>query len=335
MVSAPAQTDDLLDFGGLFTSSSVTPDKKTDAVATAASLLPPISTTTAASASLLPPITTTGNAVNSAFDDLLGLEQAAPLQMELQPLTQSTTPRPSTSKKAKTRPWIKGTVKASSAKGKPHINWNDVTIYCRAYSSKGNANTAATVHLRVVNHGASALTNVTVTLVGELITLGTVDPHGGAAESSAKAGPFLYDEETSLEVRGKLEASGSTVPVKLTLPASLHLSPLSSLTQDVVMGELGSGDWASGSAKVGLSGTEVEQVLPMMTAFLRAGEVEGGGSGVFTLAAVSKSGNQVRILVKVSKKEGTGGVVAKVDVKCKSDERLCKSLVSDLKKLHA
>ena len=138
----------------------------------------------------------------------------------------------------------------------------------------------------------------------------------------------LNQLDAALELKGTLSVSdGSKVPIKLSLPASLHIFPCEGLTQDDVMVELSSGSWASNSTKVDLKVIEASKVKAILMSFFRASEV-GPISGPLagTLAANSSSGQKVRVLVKIKES------VVKIDIKSTS-AGLGKSLAVDLKRL--
>uniref|UniRef100_A0A7S2N3C9 AP-3 complex subunit delta Mu C-terminal domain-containing protein n=1 Tax=Helicotheca tamesis TaxID=374047 RepID=A0A7S2N3C9_9STRA len=169
--------------------------------------------------------------------------------------------------------------------------------------------------------------------VSDTVSLGDHVDIGNAVESHGKIGPFTYSGGSlSLEVKGSLLVSGWSVPIKITLPATMRLIPVSGLTQDIVMGELSSRRWESHSAKVEVtSGLETAKAKSILGTFLRAEEVEGGSTGHGTFASQSVEGAQVRALIKVKESAGVASTI-KVDVKC-TDGHLCKSLISDVKKI--
>jgi len=98
------------------------------------------------------------------------------------------------------------------------------------------------------------------------------------------------------------------------------------------MQELTTSSWFEGSTKIVSKNVDHALIIPTLGAFLRAGEVEGNTQSAGTLAAKSKSGSLLRVLVKVSNGDDGKSFMAKLDVKC-TDEKLCECIVSDLKKL--
>jgi hypothetical protein len=188
---------------------------------------------------------------------------------------------------------------------------------------------SAALTLRVVNQAESpVLSSATLKLKGlGDISFGNVEP--GGKSSDEKAGPVDCETpDVSKDVRGVLVVSDTSVPIKITLPASLFLVPWTGLAQDDVMNELSSStQWFSHSSKVDVSSMkDPAKAKTSIASFLQAAEVEGGDSMVGTLAAQSNRGSRVLALVKVK------GKVCKVDIKC-TDESLGKALASDLKKL--
>lgn len=210
--AAKPQTGDLLDFGGLFSSNTN-------------------------NAPVEPSVTT---AINSAFDDLLGLEQPSlesPAVSNQKFLPNKDIPNVSTTKASGKRPWMKCTIKAKSAKANNIIEWKKIKLDFRAYSSKSRDGCAASITVRLTNSTLSSpLQDVSLSLDSEerfQISLGDVGPNGQSVESQSKTGPFQYpsDGDSNLEIRGKISASGSTVPVRIVLPATMNLSPVSNRTQ--------------------------------------------------------------------------------------------------------
>uniref|UniRef100_A0A7S1ZTK9 Clathrin/coatomer adaptor adaptin-like N-terminal domain-containing protein n=1 Tax=Ditylum brightwellii TaxID=49249 RepID=A0A7S1ZTK9_9STRA len=325
-------TGDLLDFGGILSDGGA-PTSSAAPTATPAPAAHPI---------------------NSAFDDLLGLTaELAPTLPLAQPEEgiQGFTPiespatKPLSSKKVgKSRVWQRGTIKASHAKqvsvsgGGRSFDWGNVSLEYRTQhaKAKGGGVGSALVILRVVNNTPdTALQNISVLLNGmdDPISLGDRVNAGSAVESNGKIGPFSYSASSpSLEIKGSLRLSGWSVPIKLTLPATMRLNPVAGLSLDAVMGELSANRWESHSAKVEVtSGLETAKAKSVLGSFLRAEEVDGGSSAHGTFASQTNAGTQVRVLIKVKESAGVANTV-KVDIKC-TDGQLCKSLISDVKKI--
>jgi len=324
-------TGDLLDLG-VFGGSSSTPAPSTAA---------PVS---APAAQVMG-----GNVISSAFDDLLGLDAPAPAPVLPTALPSdpfgaaSTTPVASTmpqtsampissemqtsSSSKPSRPWMKGSIKSSSAAGSG-VDWSRVNLLARVYHSKQGT----MLKIRVDNIQDTVLSNLVLELNGNATALGSVAPSGSA--ESPKVGPFQYPSlDASHEVRGtlRLQDGSSSVPVKLLLPATMHLSPQDGLQLDQVAEELASIPFASASAKVDPSGGQSpDEVKQAIAGFLRAGMVQEGPSSnpkAATLAAVSSSGAKLRVLLKI-KDSGT----VKIDLRC-TNPILANALASDMKKV--
>ena len=278
------------------------------------------------------------NPINNAFDDLLGLATpvsvpqvgALSMQTSLEYTYDSSllaSPEVATPKPGK-RPWMRATIKTSHATGSPVVNWSKVSLLFRV--SNKDVDGGASFVVRVENHmETSTLSGLVLQIKGRAdIHIGQVSP--GSAMESGKIGPFSYPQtDDSFDLKGMLITSECSVPVKLSLPASLHLSPKLGLVLEDIAKELSTSEWSSHTAKLDiLSGIAADQVKPLLSSFLRAGEVEPGSSGPWngTFAAESSFGTQVRVLVKVKKDS------VKIDVKSKS-QQLGKALASDLKKL--
>ena len=329
--SAPADSGgvgDLLDLGG-FASAPQTSTMTSAAPAPAGPTTPGIMTNQA-------------NPINNAFDDLLGLSMASAPAPTLPSgssgsgllssmATVGEVMKSPPEKQGGKRPWMRATIKASHASGSPMVDWSKVSLLFRVYRS----NNAASVVIRVDNHmEMSALSDLKLQLKGYGggdIVIGRVGPGCSSAES-AKVGPFTFTQpDASLDMKGTLVTADCSVSVKLSLPASMQLTPVEGLALEDVARQLSSSEWSSNSAKLesrtGLT-TTPDKVKELLCSFLRAAEVEPGSSGPAngTFAAQSAQGSQVRVLVKV--KTDT----VKVDVKC-TNPQLGKALVSDLKRL--
>ena len=281
------------------------------------------------------------NPINNAFDDLLGLSSpplAPPTQLAasnafspLQSLGTAPTSSPTvqSSKKSVKRPWIKATVKVSSATGSSSVDWSKVSLAVRvSRTGDGNVPSAMFV-LRVSNMSTSAITGLSVELKGhESVALGTIDP--GSHGESAKIGPFACSSSiSSNDVKGTLKSMDCSVPVKITLPSSMYLSPEEGLSVDQMADELSSTGWSSHSSKVEVnSRMSADSIKQMLCAFFKGTEVTGmgGNAAAGTLAARTLNGDRVRVMFKIKERS------VKIDVKS-TDSSLAKALASDVKRL--
>ena len=273
--------------------------------------------------------------ISLAFNDLLGLEAPAPVAVPA-PVVASTTTQlaymslsPPNPKKSGKKMWMKASIKVGSSDGPPLVDWSQISVYYKVMPvSQGMGGVSANINLRVQNDMAAAsLKNLTLDFknIGQF-TLGTVAAND--SEEAKKLGPFSYDQvDSSMDLKGYLSTSdNSKVPIKITLPAALHLAPTVGLTLETVMAELSSQPFASATAKVELSNLDATKVKPLLTSFFCAAEVDDSGPLVGTLAAQSHQGAKVRVLIKI--KDAT----VKIDIKS-TNAALCKALASDVKKL--
>lgn len=284
------------------------------------------------------------NPINNAFDDLLGLSSPAPVAALTPQLGGHTSLSPldsagSTSlsaqimqspKKSGKRPWMKANIKVASASGTPVVDWSKLTLAFRVYSVGNGGGAAAMLVLRVQNNmDTSAVTGLTIDLKGhENIAIGTIDP--GSYGESPKIGPFeCLSLEATHDIKGAMKTLDCSVPIKITLPASLHLTPEDGLSLDHVANEFSSSEWSSHSAKVEInSGMSSDSVKHMLSSLLCAAEVEGmaSSSNTSTLAARSTNGDRVRVMLKIKETS------VKVDIKS-TNSSLAKALASDAKRL--
>ena len=224
--------------------------------------------------------------------------------------------------------WMKASLKTGTPSMPQLFNWNQVSVYYKVTAvSQPVAGVAAFIHVRVQNEAPTSLNNLTIALknYGQF-AIGTVGAND--SQEAKKLGPFRYDQtESSLDLKGHLFTSdGLKVATKITLPASLHLTPAVGLTLEAVTAEFSRDSFASDSVKVELSTVPASKVKPLLTSFFCASEVENGGPLVASLAAQSHQGAKVRLLIKVD------DVSVKIDIKSTSPA-LCKALVADVKKL--
>ena len=340
--NATSQQSTVADLLGLGELSSPTPQATTTSMSTP----PPgtLATTKGESANMV--MGAQKSAINNAFDDLLGMSDSAPLPL-LSGDTKLALPPPastpdifstdagivtlpgSTAKAAGKRPWLRGTIKTSHSAGPPVVDWSKVLLNFRVYKSSADGTVAASIVIRVDNcMEMSSLDGLVLRLKdhGE-IGIGDVAP--GSSTESKKVGPFRYGSpDSSFDMKGTLMTGECSVSVKLSLPASMNLSPIEGLSLEDVFNQLASGQWSSNTAKVGVTSVRQEALKPMLCSFLRMAEVEAASSGpnAGTFAGQSTSGAQVRVLVKLKKAS------LKVDVKC-TNPHLGKAIVSDLNKL--
>lgn len=269
------------------------------------------------------------NPINIAFDDLLGLS----VPSDIKPLAANTggsdifgmSAMAQSHKESRgKRPWMRATIKATHAEGSPVVDWSKVSLYYRVHTKQDGT---AMMTCRVENQmDTTMLHNLTLKLKGlGDVAIGNVDPV--QSMESSKAGPFAYEQsETSVDLKGSLVTPECKVSVKLSLPATQFLAPLSGLSQDDIMSELSSSQWSSHSVKLTMS-EDPSKAKSLLCSFLHAFEVEEGSSPTLgTLAAQSQAGSKVFVLVKVQ------GSTAKLDLKC-SNATLGKALAADLKRL--
>ncbi|KAG7362250.1 adaptin N terminal region-domain containing protein [Nitzschia inconspicua] len=285
------------------------------------------------------------NAINNAFDDLLGVANTVPAPVSasassggtasfdmlglggLPTIAPLSSPHPS---KPGKRPYLRATIKVSAATGSPVVDWSKVQLSYRVYRVDVGNGVAASISVRADNMmEMSPLSGLVLRLknFGE-IPLGNVAPRSSL--ESSKVGPFVHPtSDMPLEMKGTLDTSECSVPVKLILPVSVHLSPHDGLTLQQVASELSSPEWAVHSAKIPLAaGIPSDKIKSIVGTFLQLAEVEPSDPSYGTFAGQSSStGTLVRVLIKVKPD------VVKVDVKCRGNVNLGKALVSELKKL--
>lgn len=272
--------------------------------------------------------------ISSAFDDLLGLQTPGPIAssercVELNMAANTAISQPG-STKSNRKIWMKAALKANSSDGPHLVDWNQVSLYYKLeHVSYGVQGVSASINVRVQNDMATAvLNNLTLVLknYGQF-SLGTVGTRDSVEVKNL--GPFAYEQiESSKEVRGHLcTTDGISIPVKITLPASLHLTPTTGLTLETVMAELSNQPFTSATAKLELSKLGAAKVKPLLTAFFCAHEVvSNGGHLMATLAAQSREGEKVRILMKIKDSS------VKIDIKS-TNHTLCQALAADVKRL--
>ena len=267
-----------------------------------------------------PAATSSSNRINSAVDDLLGLEMppsSAP-QSAFEPMPasslssfgRSTLPSENSSK----APWMRASVKSSDF----------ALSYLVSAAGRGLMLT-----FKIANHTLSPVNNISLAFRNQQSTQ-VGDLPAGASSETGTVGPFPFPPvDSTLELKGVLHSSEGETSIKVVLPASTTLSPEENLSLDDVAEELGTPGWASHSAKIQLLPTSTLEVAKKtLCDFLHAAEVSDGApsSSTGTLASRSSSGARVRVLVKVQK------LTLKVDVKSTSPS-LAKALASNVKRL--
>lgn len=322
-LSSEVPVGDLLDLGGTYTQSL-----------TSLVLLP---TTSSA------PLPMNNNPINTAFDDLLSMPVAPLYEIRMGTLmdnnvmpSQSNLPQysltsldvPLSSNRPK-RPWLKATLKLSSASG-DQMDWTTISVLYQAIRFTDGVKVGGHIRIKVDNRSGSTFSGLAV----DLKEYGVVPFHNISAMASSsqsdKIGPIFFDApDSSKELKAVLRVGTSSIPVKLHLPVTLLLDPLNSLSLERVAQELSTSDWSSAAAKVDLVSTKDPGVVKeCLRSFLRADLVAGSelSPETATYAASSTSGAQIRFLVKVKDN------AVKVDIKSKSGS-LSKALAADLKRL--
>jgi AP-3 complex subunit delta-1 len=278
------------------------------------------------------------SAVNNAFDDLFGVSNAAPqISNTYSPnitanifgvTTQNNNIQLSSlTGKRGLVPYLRGTIKSSSASGSLSVDWSKVQLSYRV--SQSHVEGSVSIVVRVEN---STETNTLSGLVLQLkrhgdTFIGDVAPRSSI--ESSEVGPFSYSaQDAALEIKGKFITPDSSVSIKLILPVSVHISPpREMLSMDHVASELTSSQWASHSVKIALGpGTQLGRIKDVVCTFLHMIEIEPNDPMCGTLAGQSSTGIPVRVLIKVKKDN------VKIDIKSGSVE-LGKALVSELKRL--
>jgi len=279
------------------------------------------------------PMQSSMNPINAAFDDLLGLSAPAP-QLGGMGVPLMTTPSSgmelhAETKKTGKRPWMKANIKLSTASGSSSADWSRVTLLYRVYRSVAKDSVAASVVFRFENNSSSEINGLSLVIksIGTHL-IGNVRP--GSSIETTKLGPIAFPADDSpLPLKGNLLCSDYQVPVKFSLPASVHLEPVSGLTLEQVAQELSMGGWSSHSCKIDVvSGLQPSSIKQMLCGFFHAEEVDDGSGNdqlVATLAAKSSvSGSSIRIMVKIKERS------VKLDLRCTNPD-LGKALASDVK----
>lgn len=279
---------------------------------------------------------TDANAISDAFEDLLGL-QPTPAAPHIAPdggafssLAASSRPTSKLKSPGKKRPWMRASLKVSSAVGTPSVNWSQVSLQVRVYRTSQIQGTAAMLVFRVLNEGPALLEDVALNLK-EWSSFSVGNVVSGSSVETDKVGPFSYPSvDTVFDLKGSLLSAGSSIPVKISMPMTIHLNPLEGLTLEDVSNELSSPTIASHSIKIELApGQSLESVNLPLCNFLKAAEVDkgaGGSTNTATLAAQSMGGAKAFFLLKVK------GTNLKVDLKC-THPKVGKEIASDLKRL--
>jgi len=268
-----------------------------------------------------------GNAISTAFEDLLGIEATpapalpgSPFDPMVSTLAGGTAPL-SNSSHASLVPRMRASIKASKSSNSV---WKQVALEYKCEPVGGSL--ALTFAVR--NMSSLPLTNVSLELKGRpSIDLKNVT--AGSEEWSESSISLPSPGAASLEMRGSLSASGDSVSIKILLPISATLRSEVGKHIEEVATELGMPGWFSSSVKLDVSDSFVPaQAKVAVAAFLCASEVVDPNSTAFvgTLACQSAQGVPVRVMIKVKSSS------IKLDVKARS-EALAKSICSDLKRI--
>ena len=284
-----------------------------------------------------PSQSTSADAIGSAFDDLLGMTAPAPALKPADDIFAPAAPQqnvglvePSKGSNKSKKLWMKLPIKTEKALGSP-VDWSQVRISTRVYHT-GPA--SVMLKLRLENQQSGAPLNNLSLHVGDSnpVHLGSAAP--SSSTETSKFGPFaLTKADQSQELKATMRwADNGSVPMKLIIPASMHLSPQDGLSLDSVANELASEPFVSSSAKVAISsrkGIDIEAVKKAIGGFLNAGNVAESSPNPMaaTLAATSSTGAKVRILLKLKSTS-----LLKVDFRC-TNQSLADSLASDMKKV--
>lgn len=335
--SAQGGVGDLLDLAQFAPAAATTL-----APAPAASFLDTPPTMVAASPAVQPVMQNNGNTIGDAFDDLLGFSNPTPVPLMSGSLPALTAPSPAVpdvfgglsaplaapmaTNSSSRYPWIRGTIKSSHASGPPVVDWSQVHLLFRL-EAKGQGTTSIVV--KVENSmKTSSLNGLSLTLKDHgNVAIGNVPP--GSSAESTRVGPLSYPgPDMPLELRGTLSTSGCQVSVKLCLPVSAHFTPVTGLSMEDVARQMTMNQWSSFSAKLGFSGASPNEMKALLCGFLGVAEVEPHISGPDngTFAGESKTGVQIRLLVKAKKGK------LKLDLKT-TNPNLGESIVADLKRL--
>lgn len=263
------------------------------------------------------------NPINSAFDDLLGLESVAPVP----PLQQNAGVSKSASKKSP-KIWQECSIKSSRASGSDRLKWDRVSLRYRIQNTKKDEGSMM-VSFKLMNNGGNVIQDVSMTLKEPKLTVGFPDALSGSSAEVKKVGPFTPVIDESHEVRGMLNISGSSIPVKIMLPVAFSLCPLNGLTHDDIPELLNSNSWFSHSVRISnLVVLDRSQVASSFQKFLKAGNVSNDADDESNHIFASQSTTGIRILFLL--KIGTSDI--KVDVKA-TDKAMGKAIASDLKKV--
>lgn len=317
---APSDDVDLLDiFNTVTQSQEITPSAQTSHSSTSA-------------------MNVQTSAVNNAFDDLFGVSNAASqisntyspnITADIFGVTTKSSNIQSSSLTGNSgsAPYLRGTIKSSSASGFPSIDWSKVQLSYRV--SQSHVDGSVSIVVRVENSTeANTLSGLVLQVKRHGDTfIGDVPPRSSI--ESPEVGPFSYTaQDAALEIKGKFTTPDSSVSIKLILPVSVHISPpREMLSMDHVASELASSQWASHSVRIALGpGTQLGRIKDDVCNFLNMVEIEPNDPMCGNLAGQSSTGIPVRVLIKVKKDN------VRIDIKSGSVE-LGKALVSELKRL--
>ncbi len=281
----------------------------------------------------------TGNAINSAFDDLLALDMSVNTPTDNQNHFLNTEQivvekaKQSSTHKKSAKCWLEASIKASKAEGRLSFDWGDIKVLYKMQSSKSSGQKEVTLTVKIVNDSIELLKDIEIKLKdkNQCVNFQSIDP--SSSVESKKLGPITLNmNEHVSEVKGYLSLSGCKVPIKLLLPSFTHsLSPMSKISQDQVSDWLSSGQWSTSSTKIVISGSlSSDKMKNVLKSFLQAEEVDFGHDSVngfnFILASQALNGSKVLVLVKSS------NTTIKLDVKS-VDSELAKAISFVIKRV--
>lgn len=239
------------------------------------------------------------NPVNSAFDDLLTLSMPSAVQSQA-PATPFSAPTHANSATTMANDTLmKASLKVSKQSG-GDVDFTMVQLLYRVYKSPLPENSSVSVSFQLQNSTPGSLSTARVQLKnGQAVDLGVIS-QGGRVDSPQLGPVPLSVPGESVELKGTLLCSSSSVPFKFTIPATVILFP-EETSIDAVASELSSGQWTSTSAKIErLSGLSSTEVLKVVEGFFQAGVVKDSvKENSAAYAAKSNNGDRVRIFLKL------------------------------------
>ena len=184
------------------------------------------------------------------------------------------------------------------------------------------------VSFKLINNGSNVIHDAGLILKDPKLTVDFPEISPRSSAEVKKVGPFS-SRIGCQDIRGMLSISGSSVPVKITLPVSCSFYPLNELTDDDIPKMLSSQSWSSHSVRIPLPLLlDHNQVVTSLQKFLKAGPVSNDESieSSRILASQSDAGVRILFLLKLGSKD------INVDVKA-TDKVMGKAVVSDLKRI--